>query len=247
MRSPASWCAAIAATLAVHGVMFWAAFTAPPDVAPPWAEPPAVDLVAIQGGETAADKGDVKPAPTPEDPIPRAPPAPPSPVAEGKPVLPAPLVMPMTAAPAQSTAAPAEPAIAHTQGGAAAQVQAAAKAPAAQPAPPLRAGDAAGLNADAPRGKSQDYAAMLRTWLEAHKTYPKHAKIRREEGVVHVRFAVDRQGHLLDGAIVRSSGVASLDREALAMLDRSNPFPAAPHAVRGERIELRTPVEFYLR
>ena len=87
---------------------------------------------------------------------------------------------------------------------------------------------------------------MLRAWLEAHKTYPKHARMRREEGVVHVRFAVDRQGRLLDGAIVRSSGVASLDREALAMIDRSNPFPTAPQTVRGSRIELQTPVEFSL-
>ena len=87
---------------------------------------------------------------------------------------------------------------------------------------------------------------MLRAWLEAHKTYPRHAKMRREQGVVHIRFAVDREGRLLEGVIVRSSGVASLDQEALAMIDRSNPFPVAPSTVFGHRIELQTPVDFSL-
>jgi protein TonB len=70
--------------------------------------------------------------------------------------------------------------------------------------------------------------------------------MRREEGVVHVHFSVDRQGRLLGGDVTRSSGYASLDAEAMAMLDRSNPFPGAPHTVRGERIEVSTPVEFFL-
>ena len=91
-----------------------------------------------------------------------------------------------------------------------------------------------------------DYASRLRAWLEAHKTYPKRARMRREEGVVHVHFAVDRDGRLLRGDVVGSSGFASLDAEAMAMLDRSNPFPGAPHSVRGERIEVSTPVEFFL-
>lgn len=122
----------------------------------------------------------------------------------------------------------------------------------ATPSPPAapavqRAGTREGLDLDAPRGESLNYAAQLRAWLEAHKTYPKRARMRREEGIVEVAFAVDRQGRLLAGDVVRSSGHASLDAEAIAMLDRSNPFPGAPHSVRGERIEVSTPVEFSLQ
>lgn len=112
--------------------------------------------------------------------------------------------------------------------------------------PPQRVGTREGLDIDAPNGASLDYASRLRAWLEAHKTYPKRARMRREEGVVHVHFAVDRDGQLLRGDVVGSSGFASLDAEAMAMLDRSNPFPGAPHSVRGERIEVSTPVEFFL-
>lgn len=240
-RSRAPWCAAIAATFAVHGALLWGALTSPRDVGPPWVEPPAVELVRIQGGETAFKRGEAKAASEPHE----AKPPTPTPIAP-TPVTPQAASPALAAKPPQPVPSPIA-AETHASQGAPAVEAAAAKAPAAPAAPPLRAGDAAGLDIDAPRGRSQDYAAMLRTWLEAHKTYPKHAKMRREEGVVHLRFAVDRRGHLLDGAVVRSSGVASLDREAMAMLDRSNPFPAAPHAVRGERIELRTPVEFYLR
>lgn len=111
---------------------------------------------------------------------------------------------------------------------------------------PQRQGTRDGLDIDAPNGASLDYASRLRAWLEAHKTYPRRARMRREEGVVHLQFAVDRQGRLLKGDVVRSSGHGSLDAEAMAMLDRSNPFPGAPHGVRGERIEVSTPVEFYL-
>jgi protein TonB len=121
-----------------------------------------------------------------------------------------------------------------------------ARPAAASPVAAQRQGTREGLDIDAPNGASQDYASRLRAWLEAHKTYPKRARMRREEGVVHVHFAVDRQGRLLAGDITRSSGHASLDTEALAMLGRSNPFPGAPHTVRGERIEVSTPVEFYL-
>ncbi|MCX7587603.1 energy transducer TonB, partial [Phenylobacterium sp. 58.2.17] len=123
---------------------------------------------------------------------------------------------------------------------------AAASGPPAQAAPAQRQGTRDGLDIDARNGVSTDYASRLRAWLEAHKTYPKRARMRREEGIVHVHFAVDRQGWLLGGDVVRSSGYASLDAEAMAMLDRSNPFPGAPHSVRGERIEVSTPVEFFL-
>jgi protein TonB len=103
-----------------------------------------------------------------------------------------------------------------------------------------------GLEVRARHGSSEDYASRLKVWLETHKVYPKRSRVRREEGVVQLHFVVDRQGRLLGGDILRSSGHTALDAEALAMLDRSNPFPAAPHHVRGERIEVSTPVAFSL-
>ena len=113
-------------------------------------------------------------------------------------------------------------------------------------APARRVGNATGMDIDAPHGAGKDYASKLRTWLETHKTYPRKARMRREEGVVEIRFVVDRSGHVLDGDIVRGSGHATLDTEVLAMLARADPFPPAPRHLRGERIEISAPVEFFL-
>jgi protein TonB len=166
----------------------------------------------------------------------------------------APSSPPREPAPTTSAAQPTPPQVrevaaaapAQTPAPSPAQVQVAAAGPPAQAAQPQRLGTREGLDIDASNGSSTDYASRLRAWLEAHKTYPKRARMRREEGVVHVHFSVDRQGRLLGGDVTRSSGYASLDAEAMAMLDRSNPFPGAPHTVRGERIEVSTPVEFFL-
>ena len=153
-----------------------------------------------------------------------------------------------TSPPREPAPTPPQPAVAAAPTAATPLRAAAASSAADTPAPVAaqRQGTREGLDIDAPNGTSNDYASRLRAWLEAHKTYPKRARMRREEGVVHLRFAVDRQGRLLAGDVVRSSGHQSLDTEALAMLDRSNPFPGAPKGIGGERIEVSTPVEFFL-
>ncbi len=201
------------------------------DEPPVWDETVIMaELVQVRGGANNA------PAPTSAQ-APSSPPREPAPTTSASvPALPQPREAP---AASSSAAAPPAPSPAPPQ-------VAAASGPPAQAAPAQRQGTRDGLDIDARNGVSTDYASRLRAWLEAHKTYPKRARMRREEGIVHVHFAVDRQGRLLGGDVVRSSGYASLDAEAMAMLDRSNPFPGAPHSVRGERIEVSTPVEFFL-
>ena len=201
------------------------------DEPPVWDETVIMaELVQVRGGANNA------PVPTSAQ-VPSSPPPEPAPTTSASvPAPPQPREAPAASSTAAATLAPSPPP---------AQV-AAASGPPAQAAPAQRQGTRDGLDIDARNGVSTDYASRLRAWLEAHKTYPKRARMRREEGVVHVHFAVDRDGRLLRGDVVTSSGFASLDAEAMAMLDRSNPFPGAPHSVRGERIEVSTPVEFYL-
>ncbi len=193
---------------------------------PVWEETAmTAQLVQVRGGANNA--------PVPSAQAPSSPPREPAPT----PPLDVP-AQPQPAPAASAAVAAASPARAATVA-APAPVQTAS-------APAQREGTREGLDIDASDGASLDYASRLRAWLEAHKTYPRRARMRREEGVVHLQFAVDRRGRLLKGDVVRSSGHDSLDAEAMAMLDRSNPFPGAPHGVSGERIEVSTPVEFYL-
>lgn len=201
------------------------------DAPPVWDETVVMAQLVQVRGETGS-------APSPSAQAPSSPPREPAPTdIAPRPAPDAPRPAPAAQAPASQPAASQAPAQAQT-------AAAANATPAAAPAP--RQGTREGLDIDAKNGASLDYASRLRAWLEAHKTYPKRARLRREEGVVHLQFAVDRQGRLLGGDVIKSSGYASLDAEAMAMLDRSNPFPGAPHGVRGERIEVSTPVEFYL-
>jgi protein TonB len=116
---------------------------------------------------------------------------------------------------------------------------------AAPAATEVRKGVADGLDAKA-AGSSRSYAARVRSWLYAHKTYPRRSRMRREEGLVQVRFVLDRQGVLLEGAITRRSGYEALDEEARAMMQRSSPYPRAPADLAGDRIEFSAPIEFAL-
>jgi protein TonB len=70
--------------------------------------------------------------------------------------------------------------------------------------------------------------------------------MRKEEGIVRVRFILDRAGVLIEGLIIGSSGKPSLDEEAQAMMRRASPFPSAPAGIAGERIEFVAPIEFVL-
>ena len=70
---------------------------------------------------------------------------------------------------------------------------------------------------------------------------------RREQGVTQVFFVLDRQGRVIESRVVRSSGAAALDEEALALLRRAEPFPPPPKEdFRGERVDLTVPIRFNL-
>lgn len=120
------------------------------------------------------------------------------------------------------------------------------QATAATAAPLPRHGAADGLDVKAPPGTSRSYAAKVRSWLYAHKIYPRRARMRRDEGRVQVRFVINRTGMLLEGAIVQGSGNSVLDDEAEAMLRRASPYPPAPAELPGERIEFTAPIIFTL-
>jgi protein TonB len=83
--------------------------------------------------------------------------------------------------------------------------------------------------------------------LERNKRYPPAAQARGEQGVAQVFFTLDRQGHVIDSRIARSSGAAALDEEALALLRRAQPFPAPPAELAGPQVNLTVPIRFNLR
>ena len=80
--------------------------------------------------------------------------------------------------------------------------------------------------------------------IKKHLRYPARAERRGQEGTAEVILTIDRQGRLLNSRIVRGSGNAELDEEALAVLKRAEPSFTQPPAGRSDRLELIVDVKF---
>jgi protein TonB len=93
-----------------------------------------------------------------------------------------------------------------------------------------------------------DWQKQIFAAIKKHLRYPARAERRGQTGRPQVFLTIDRQGRLLDGRIVRGSGNAELDEEALAVLKRAEPsFTLPPPAVRGDRVDLTVTVTFFTR
>ncbi len=92
------------------------------------------------------------------------------------------------------------------------------------------------------------WRSQISALLERNKRYPPASQSRREQGVTQVLFGLDRQGRVIDSRVVRSSGAAALDEEALALVRRAQPFPPPPKDdFTGERMDLIVPIRFNLK
>jgi protein TonB len=97
-------------------------------------------------------------------------------------------------------------------------------------------------------GTSKDrYYAELAAWLERHKRYPSHARKMRQEGIVRVRFVIDRSGKVISHRIETSSGHSALDQAASELLRRASPMPAIPASMGRSRLEIVVPIAYRLR
>lgn len=112
-----------------------------------------------------------------------------------------------------------------------------------------------GVTASAPvEGQPTLDSARIASWkgrvvalLERMKRYPPEARARGEHGVVQAHFRIDRSGRVVASRITRGSGSAALDHEALALVQRAQPFPPPPDGLRGDAIDLTVPVRFDMR
>jgi TonB family protein len=76
----------------------------------------------------------------------------------------------------------------------------------------------------------EQWKSAIISRLERNKRYPPAALSRGESGIARVYFALDREGNVTSVRIMDSSGSAALDEEALDLVKRSSPFPAAPES-----------------
>ena len=135
----------------------------------------------------------------------------------------------------------------------AARAEAPSSAPA--PAPPLAVSPAASGTGTStapgndPRAKRQeaDYFALVSAHLNRRKVYPAEARQARQQGVVTVRFTVDRQGGVTAVSIKRGSGHEVLDRATLDLVRRVAPLPPMPPTMQRDSMTLSLPIDYSLR
>ncbi len=95
---------------------------------------------------------------------------------------------------------------------------------------------------------ARTWTAQLHAAILRNKRYPTSARANGQQGITRVSFAIDRQGRLVDSRIMRSSGVAVLDEEALAVLKRAQPFAVPPAGLGNpDRVTVDVPISFTLK
>lgn len=216
------WAASAAAVLVAYAIVIAALLSwkspAPPEITPP----PAATMI------------DLAPLPPPPQPV-VAPPPPPEPVKPPEPkrvAKPLPRVLPPP--PPKAVQMPAPPPVAVP----AAPVQA-PPAPAPLTAPSVAAPPSVDV--------LSRFESQLIAHLERYKHYPQSARARHQQGVVRLRFTMDRLGRVLSARIAQSSGVPALDDEVLAMIERAAPLPAFPSEIAQAQLDLLLPIAFSLR
>jgi protein TonB len=119
--------------------------------------------------------------------------------------------------------------------------------PAPPPAPIQQATPAPVQAAPSPGAMPTTWQDALRAHLARFKRYPVQAQQRGEQGVALVRFVMNHAGMVLSVVVVRGSGHADLDQEALQWIERAQPLPRPPPEITRDPIELVIPLHFELR
>lgn len=86
---------------------------------------------------------------------------------------------------------------------------------------------------------------LLKRRIMSLQAYPRLARMQGWEGIVVVRATIKNDGSLLDAVVTESSGYASLDEDALKLMQRSCPI-RLQHDLGQSHIEVMVPVHYRL-
>ncbi|MCB5324275.1 energy transducer TonB family protein [Yersinia intermedia] len=93
-----------------------------------------------------------------------------------------------------------------------------------------------------------NWRSRLQGHLVEFKRYPPRARKQRQQGIATIRFVVNKDGHVLSAQLIKSSGAAILDHEALALIKRAQPLPKPPtELLLHGQITLALPIGFDLK
>jgi protein TonB len=114
--------------------------------------------------------------------------------------------------------------------------------PSAAEIAPLPAGPAIGRVEPVTSPRTARWQLSLVAHIERFKRYPNQGG--GKFGVARLAFTIDRQGRLRDVRVVGGSGSPILDEEALATIQRAEPFPAPPDSVSDDELSFVLPIRY---
>ncbi|WP_174850077.1 energy transducer TonB [Yersinia artesiana] len=93
-----------------------------------------------------------------------------------------------------------------------------------------------------------NWKSRLQGHLMGFKRYPPIARKQHQQGTAIIRFVVNKEGYVLSTMLIKSSGAAALDQEALAVIKRAQPLPLPPaELLSNGQVTLAMPVGFDLK
>ena len=91
-----------------------------------------------------------------------------------------------------------------------------------------------------------DFQGNINDYLARNLRYPARAKKKGREGTATVRFIVGQDGCTSDAAVVRSTGVPSLDSEAVRLVRAMPPWKPGLHDNQPVKVYWTLPITFKL-
>ncbi len=88
------------------------------------------------------------------------------------------------------------------------------------------------------------YLAQIKQQIESKKHYPRREKLRGNEGIVQLRFIIDRNGRLLSNHLALPSPYKGLNRSALQSVQDAAPFPPFPEEMENQNLTLEFRLDF---
>ena len=101
-------------------------------------------------------------------------------------------------------------------------------------------------SAGSKKGNANQYFSELKSWLNQYKQYPPQLRKHKVQGVVTVRFTIDKTGALKKSSIKLSSGHNELDQAALQLLKNADPMPEFPTSFNRDQLTVSLPIEYAL-
>ncbi|MCK5916290.1 MAG: energy transducer TonB [Deltaproteobacteria bacterium] len=94
--------------------------------------------------------------------------------------------------------------------------------------------------------KFHSYYLALKRKIELVWEYPYKARRTGAQGRLLIRFVINLDGSLAEVKILRSSGVALLDSEAIRAVHNASPFPPLPERMNSKRLAVTATFEYLL-